>query len=474
MPIDLLALQHVVSDGAGSQFSGAVPMQHAALGAAFMVLTSAAFLVFGWRTPRFEPSRRSTTDAGSRLAVDAVRHGEERLRGIETTHPWLVWLLRVPAISGYVLVWLGLIVGVDASKVVAPQYLLAGVWAGLVPAAILLGPLVPFMNPLRAIHALLLAILPAHGPIAPTRAASLVPKRAGVRLAACAMLVFVWIALVFPHVPGLPVLRTAFVLHAAFLSAGAFRYGPGFFAAADPFEALARLVSHLSWWREEPRSPERVPGQPRVKLDSPLRHLASLRAAPGHVALVCVTLGAAAWGLFAASSGWTAAADTIGSAVLAETVGLVAVMASIMVIYRLGCLLLGQRPVPGDEPSVGVSRTFLPALVPLTAAFLVLRDPAEYVDDLHGMVTGLSDPAGVGWNLFGTAGLPPWSHVPAFVSAVGTAQVVALVVGHAIAIVAAHDRAAALKDKGLLLAKAPMLVALTVISCCGLAMLAAV
>lgn len=474
MPIVLLTMRHVLFDGAGTPPTVAVPMQHAALGAAIMAMTSVVFLALRWKSPRFEPSRRSTTDAGSRLAVDAVRHDEERLRGIESAHPWLVWLVRIPAVVGYVLVWLGLIVGVDASKVVAPQYLLAGVWAGLVPAAILMGPLVAFMNPLRALHALLVNVLPQHGPFAPTRAASLVPKRAGVRLAACAMLVFVWIALVFPHLPGLPVLRVAFVLHAVYLLAGAFRYGPGFFAAADPFEALARLVSHLSWWREEPRSPERVPGQPRIKLASPMRHLASMRAAPGHVALVCVTLGAAAWGLFAASSGWTTTVDTLGSAVLVETIGLLGVMASIMAVYRVGCLFLGQRPVPGDEPSIGVSRTFLHALVPLTAAFLVMRDPARYVDDLHGMVAGLSDPGGVGWNLFGTAELHPWAHVPAFVSAVGTAQVVALVIAHGVAIVAAHDRAAALKDKGLLLAKAPMLIALTVISCSGLAMLAAV
>lgn len=58
----------------------------------------------------------------------------------------------------------------------------------------------------------------------------------------------------------------------------------------------------------------------------------------------------------------------------------------------------------------------------------------------------ISDPFGLGWNLFGTA---TWQVNLTVVSATTTwyAQVVAIVVGHVGGVVLAHDRAIALFDR---------------------------
>jgi len=168
------------------------------------------------------------------------------------------------------------------------------------------------------------------------------------------------------------------------------------------------------------------------------------------VALVAVAIGTTSFDGFSASKAWGNIAPDLQNAFqdvglssvraleVANTIGLLAGVAFVWVLYRLG--ITGMRTVDRSRSVPELARIFAPSLVPIALAYVV----AHYFSLLafRGQATAYlaSDPLGKGWDLFGTATA---SIDYAVISSNGIwyVQVATLAIGHVAGLVLAHDRA---------------------------------
>ena len=114
---------------------------------------------------------------------------------------------------------------------------------------------------------------------------------------------------------------------------------------------------------------------------------------------------------------------------------------------------------------------FAPSLVPIAAGYVIAHYWSLAV--FGGQITWvlLSDPLGTGANLLGTAGLQPNAALiePTLVA---TIQAAAIVIGHIMGIVHAHERALTLfPRRTAVLGQLPMLVLMVGYTCGGLLLL---
>ena len=122
-------------------------------------------------------------------------------------------------------------------------------------------------------------------------------------------------------------------------------------------------------------------------------------------------------------------------------VGLLGMIAVVGTFYLLGCV--GARTVDTRFSVIQLARSFVHSLVPIALVYV----GAHYLTFLlfQGQAIGYlaSDPAGLGWNLFGTADAGiDYGLIGATVT--WYAQVAFVVAGHVGALTLAHDRALAL------------------------------
>jgi hypothetical protein len=90
---------------------------------------------------------------------------------------------------------------------------------------------------------------------------------------------------------------------------------------------------------------------------------------------------------------------------------------------------------------------FTPSLVPIVFGYAIAHYAQLLVDDVQTFVFTLSDPGGLGWNLFGGAG-GQIDYNLINVDLIALAQVVAILFGHLGAVVATHDRSVELFKAG--------------------------
>jgi hypothetical protein len=140
---------------------------------------------------------------------------------------------------------------------------------------------------------------------------------------------------------------------------------------------------------------------------------------------------------------WTALTDAGVDPLLGRrvtsTVFMAAVLAAVAAAFRLG--LAGMRRLARGPSTYELSRAFAHCFIPIALGFLVAHYFSFATQQLQAQFTYLiSDPLGRGWDLFGTAG-----HRIDFAvlgeSTIWAVQVGALVLGHALALALAHDRA---------------------------------
>ncbi|MEU9295989.1 hypothetical protein [Streptomyces sp. NPDC048266] len=316
--------------------------------------------------------------------------------------------LRVLGSTAALVVLLHLLLGPDdPDRNPAPGALYVLLWVGLVPASLLLGPVWRLLNPLRALHAL-----------RPPRSPRPLPAALGIRPAAAGLLLFTWLELVAPANTSSSTLLIALTVHTGVQLLGAARYGDRWFAHADPFEVYSSLLARLS--------PLGRRADGRLVLRSPFHGLDSTPQTPGLVATVCVLLGSTAYDGLSDNPRWitTLQTSSLGPTSTA-TLGLLAAVALAAACYGLcaGALRLMNPAV--TTPLTSFAHSLLPiALGYLVAHYfslLVTEGPRTVI-----MAAG-ADNAIAPAPFLGPAGL-------------ATLQVVAIVTGHVLGVVAAHDR----------------------------------
>lgn len=257
--------------------------------------------------------------------------------------------------------------------------------------------------------------------------------------AAAALLVFVWVELVYPD-RAEP--RKLFVLMAAYavvMLAAAARYGRSWLRRGEAFSVLFGVLAHMA--------PLHRDEDGRLRLRPPFVGLATLQPRPGLEAIVMIALGSTTFDGVTRTQMWAdITTDLTGaSRTMADTAGLLWCIGMVAIAYigamRVGAGLVGYQRSPDQ-----LRADFVHSLVPIALAYAVAHYFSLLVLEGQAPLALISDPFGRGWDLFGTA---TWKVNFNLVSprAIAFVQAGAIVVGHVAGVVIAHDRALALFDR---------------------------
>lgn len=325
----------------------------------------------------------------------------------------------------------------------APGIVYVFFWVGLVPLSLLFGPVWKLLNPLRTLHALIARI----AGLPPRQGIAALPSWLGYWPAALGLLAFTWLELVAPASDQPRVLLVWFVGYAVVQLLAATLFGSAWFDRGDAFEAYSTLAGRLA------PIGRRSDGQ--LAWRNPFDGLDGLRLDPGLVAVVAVWLGSTAYDGFSRSVVWASVLQAANAytlpAVAARTIAfflIVGVVAGLYVACTAAATMLGtsgRRAAPthpaGFRPPG--PQQFAHSLVPIAIGYTVAHYFSLLVFAGQRTLALISDPLDTGADLIGTAGLQPDYSQPS-VTTIAVVQVAAVVTGHILGVVAAHDRAARL------------------------------
>ncbi|WP_258024661.1 hypothetical protein [Streptomyces bambusae] len=441
----------VLAHGVGSSHDLPISPFYAFAGAFTALFVSFLGLALLWSTSRFRGDRSGHPLPAvlQRVADAPATRTAARALGLVAALAVLAHLLLGPD---------------DPRRNPAPGAVYVLLWVGLVPASLLLGPVWRLLNPLRTLHRLLHALLlrlrssmnrtplrpqpasglPPHGPPPqglppsdvpsrdvpsgelparelPTRDLSYrePPPRLGLWPAAAGLLGFTWLELVAPDPASTTTLLTALTGYAVVQLALAARYGERWFAEGDAFEAYSSLLARLS--------PLGRRNDGRLVLRNPFHGLDATPERPGLLATVCVLFGSTAYDGFSDNPSWI---DTVQTSSLGRTpTATLGLLASVLLVAVLYCLCAAAtRLLCGPHP--GPLTAFAHSLLPIALGYLVAHYFSLLVTEgprTVSMALGTDNALGPAAPPLGPGGL-------------AALQVTAVVTGHVLGVVAAHDR----------------------------------
>lgn len=446
----------ISAHGLGGAKDLPIPSELAIAGAVAALVVSFTVLAVAWREPRYDP-------ATSGRPAPAWLDGLVSSRGfaVFTRTVGMVFFLYVGAAA---------VLGKDTLVNPFLGTFYALLWVGLVPASLLLGPFFKAVSPARTI-ALLLA--KASG-VPEGEGMRPYPERLGYWPAAAGLFAFVWLELCYPHSTDVGPVRLWCALYLAIMLIGSAVWGTRFLERADPFEVYSSMVARLSvWGRRE--TVGTVPGEAdrdrgRLVLRSPLANLATLRARPGLVAVVGVLFGSTAFDSFRESTPWLTFVQSLStSRVLPDTLGLLAFCGGVVAILAVATMATG---VTSDTPRRALPDLFAHSIVPIIVGYIAAHYLTFLFEYGQLVVIQLSDPFTRGDNYLGTADLQVSYWISGHPTALAVVKVLAVVTGHVVGVVAAHDRAITLLPRRhQLTGQLPLLVAMVAFTAGGLYLL---
>jgi len=432
----------LVAHGVGSRQDLPLPFALAVAGAATALVVSFVALAVLWPQPRLDGARSGRPLPDWASAV------------LDSSATRVVLALLGAVVTAYVLV--ALVFGKDDADNPVPFVVYVLLWVGVVPLSVAFGPVWRRLDPVRALH---LVVLRA-ARLDPTEGVLALPARLGYWPAAAGLLGFTWLELVAPGGATLPVLRLAMVAYVGTQLLAGFIFGSRWFDHGDAFEVWSGLFGRLSVLGR------RADG--RLVVRSPLAGLDALPPAPGLVATVAVMLGTTAYDGASNTPRWFTFVQSSPAPVLVRTLGLLAVVALVALLFAGAVVLAGRAAgaAPGPLPVA-----FAHSLVPIALGYVVAHYWSLLVLEGQNAVIHLSDPLGTGADVLGLADRAPDTRLlqPTVVS---TVQVAAIVVGHVLGVVLAHDRAVRLFDRRrAVVGQLPLLALMVVYTCGGLLLL---
>jgi hypothetical protein len=411
-----------LAHGIGGAKDLPIPASYAMIGAGVALGVSFVVLALAWRTPRFDAATK-----GRPLPPWLDRVVESAAFAI---------VLRVLGLAFFAYVVWAAVAGPDllTNPTFGVVYVL--LWVGIVPMSLLFGPFYKAINPLRTIHLVFTRLTGGR----PEDSIVALPRWVGYWPASIGLLAFVWLELVYPEATYLSPVRLWFAGYIAIVIVGAALFGTAWFEAADPFEVYSTLVGHLSVFG---RLGEH--GDGRLVTRSPLGNLDGVQVRPGLVGVVAVLFGSTAFDSFKDSSRWLVFTQSVD---LSSTwVNFVALVTFCLVV---GLSFAAATMATGVEP--GIARPTLPnrfahSVVPIIVGYITAHYLSYFVEVGQQTIAKLSDPMGTGANLLGTANLHVSYWLTAHPTFLAVVKVLAVVTGHVLGVIAAHDRAIKLLPK---------------------------
>ena len=395
-----------------------IPLELAVAGATAALVVSFCVLALAWRSPRYEVPRPGIPVPRIERVVD-----DERFQ----------WTVRILALlfAGY-LTW-ALIWGPDlvTNPVLGTFYVL--IWVGIVPASLLLGPIVKAVSPVRTLNLLLAKATGGD----PSTGLMTYPAKLGYWPAAVGLFAFTWQELVNPQSAYLGSVRVWLAAYLAIMLIGAAVFGDEWLERADPFEVYSTLLAHLSAWGRD---------GDRLVVRSPLANLGTVVPRPGLLAVVSVLFGSTGFDTYKDTLSWQRFLSNVGLG--NEFTNALALLAFCLIVGVSFTIAAMSTGVDTTGPNA-VRRSALPGLlahsvIPIIVGYMTAHYLSYLIEQGQATIIQLSDPMVRGDNLLGTANFDVqyWlSFHPSFLAVI---QVVAVITGHICGVIAAHDRAISL------------------------------
>ncbi len=392
-----------------------IPLGLAVAGGIASLVVSFCVLALAWRTPRYQ-------QPGGRPAP-------RWLAGLVDDHRFQ-WTVRILGLLFFAYLTWALIWGPDLTNNPALGTFYVLVWVGMVPASLLFGRIARAVSPVRTINLLLAKVTGGD----PAVGVFTYPVRLGYWPAALGLLAFVWQELVNPQSAYLGSVRIWLAAYLAIMLVGAAVFGDLWFERADPFEVYSNLLAKLSIWG-------RTDGQLVVR--SPLANLGTTIPRPGLVAVVAVLFGSTGFDSYKDTIPWQRFVLDAGvNEIFTNTVALLGSCLIVGVTFTAAAMSTG---VETTGPRA-VRRSALPdmlahSVVPIVVGYMTAHYLSYFVEQGQSTLIQLSDPMVRGDNLLGTANLSVNYWLSFHPTLLAVIKVLAVITGHIVGVIAAHDRA---------------------------------
>ena len=386
-------------------------------GAALVLVASFVALGVLWKEPRLERAREHPLPPGLQrvLLSPVLRVG-----------------LGALSVGLFFLVVAAGLVGEDSPTLnLAPTFVYVLFWLGLPLLSVLLGDVWRVLSPWRAAaDAVAYVSARAGGAWRPPFS---YPEGLGVWPAAALLIGFVALELAYTTPDDPRAVAVAALVYSWITWSGAAAFGrKAWFENGDAFSAYFGLFARMAPFGA--RKGELV-------LRAPFSALAKGGERAGTIALVAVVLGSVAFDGLSRTNFWEdrthTATDTRVIAI--NLLGLLGCVALAAATYLAAVALAGRLAGTRND----LRTAFVGSLVPIGFAYLVAHYFSLFVLQGQYLFPLASDPFHYGWDLFGTKDYVPDLTIlkPATIWYV---QVGALVAGHVLGLVIAHDRALSL------------------------------
>ena len=345
--------------------------------------------------------------------------------------PWVTWFTRIlgfVGIAGLVLVLLAGLAGREDRNNAAPVLIWVYFWLVIPFLSVLFGNLWHWINPYRT--------LAEAAKIGEEEKPRLL-ERWGVWPALIAFVAFTWLELVWrssadpQHLAVAAIVYTVYVLDLVYYAGR--RSG---IESGDAFNVFSGLIGAIA-----PIGPDEEGGMMRRGW---LRALPVIRARPGLTPFVIAMIGTVTYDGLSSTAAWEDLFGDNAGTMWAGTIGLLGCIAALGALYWVASAAaawLGES----EMTAVQVANSFAHTLVPIALAYAFAHYFSLVIFEGQLIAGVVSDPLGLDWDLFGTAG----HRVNFFLSptTVWWVQVATIVTGHVTAVVLAHDRALAIFNK---------------------------
>ncbi len=382
-------------------------------GATAALVVSFTVLAIAWRNPRYD-------------AATSGRPAPVGLAAIVDSTWWRV-LWRVVGFVLFLYVAAAAIFGKDL--VINPVFGVFYVWwwVGLVPLSLLFGPVWKAISPVRTIN---LGFAKISGSD-PDRGVFTYPERLGHWPAAVGLFAFVWLELVYPYSTEIGPVRLWCAAYVAVMLVGGALFGNTFYERADPFEVYSTLVSRMSIWGRRDGV---------LLIRSPLANLDATPVRAGLIGVVAVLFGSTAFDSFKDSAHWVKFVQNHEgvSGYAWNNLGLLAFCVAVGAIFATGTMLTG---LGDDLKRRELPNLFAHSVVPIVVGYVVAHYLSYLIEVGQLTLIQLSDPFSDGSNYLGTGNLQVNYWLSYHPTLLANIKVFAVVAGHVLGVIAAHDRA---------------------------------
>lgn len=430
--------------GLGGRSDLPVPIEYFLVGALVVLLLSFGALAVLWPQPRLQEGPRY------------------RGRG------WVLprWLAAVGTVVGVVVLVAVIVAGLggdaDARSNMAPVTVWIVFWLVLPFLAAIAGNAWSVLNPWRTLgRALRFEGAPG-------------PGEYGVFPAVLALVGFTWLELVYPHSADPRTLGVAAAGYTLYLLVWAQRVGTDrAVSSADAFTVYHRVLSAIAPFGRDPEG--------RLRRRGWLRALTVLPEWPGLALFVVAMIATVTYDGLSATPWWDDLSFSLvgvdQTAVWFETASLLAVIGILWGFYLAACgwaaRIAGDGATSAANGAASVAASFAHTLVPIALAYAFAHYFTLVAFEGQLAIAAISDPFGLGWDLFGTVDYRPnftWIGP----TAVWWVQLAAILGGHVAAVVLAHDRSLAVfPTERAVRSQYAMLALMVALTCLGLTILAA-